>query len=545
MSLPFKKVSFRGQSLLKRAGVAIEWTPERVEEYIKCSKDPIYFSENYVKIINVDDGIITLKLYDYQKELIETAVDHAHTVAEMSRQAGKTTAVCALVLWYILFNSEKVVGIVANKAETAREILSRIQLAYKYLPDWLQVGVVEFNKGSFLLENNSKVFAGATTSDSLRGYSISLLICDEAAHIENFTEFFTAIFPTISAGKKSKVILISSVFGLNHFWEITENARKGLNDYKLISVPWQRVPGRDEEWKQKTLAGMNFDYERFAQEFENEYLGSSGTLISGAGLKRLSSKIPILEKAGLKMFEKPNTDRTYMCVCDVSEGKGLDYSAFQIIDISEMPYKQVCTFRDNMVSPIDYCEVIFRTATSYNKAGVLIEINNIGIQVAESLYYDFEYDHVLHTQSAGRLGKRISGGFGKAADKGIRTTQIVKSVGCAILKLLVEQQKLVLNDSSTIMELATFSRKNKSYQAEPGKTDDLVMALVLFSWLTEQSYFRELNNINTLAQLREKSDEQIMEELTPFGFIDDGQPEEEITIEHFPTADTWMFPRED
>ena len=271
-----------------------------------------------------------------------------------------------------------------------------------------------------------------------------------------------------------------------------------------------------------------------------QFLGSSGTLIDGATLKYLQSayKEPLHESQGLAIYERPEKGRTYVCIADVSRGKGLDYSAFHIIDVTQMPYKQVVTYRNNFVTPVDYADIIFRTTKSYNDAYVLIEINDIGGQVSDTLHFDFEIETLLYTESAGRSGKRISGGFGSNVDKGIRTTKQVKSIGCSVLKLLAEQRQLQIHDFHTINELSTFSRKGVSYEAESGCHDDLVMGLVLFAWLTTQTFFKEITDINTMMKLREKTDEQLMDELLPFGLTyDDIEPTEPTYI---PRRDDWF-----
>lgn len=530
---------YRGSHNLKKSNVAIEWTQELLQEFISCSSDPIYFAEKYMKIVSVDKGLITIPLYDYQKDIISTAKDNRFTVAECSRQSGKTTAITVLVLWYIIFHPNKTVAILANKADTAREILSRIQLAYEHLPKWLQQGVIEWNKGSFVLENGSRVLAAATSSNNIRGFSINMLIIDEAAFIDGWDEFFTSVFPTISSGESTKLVLVSTVNGLNHFYKITSLARQEKNNYKLISVPWTRVPGRDEKWREEILAGMNYDYQKFRQEFENEYLGSSGTLIAGWKLQELTSATILNEKFNIIQYEKPEKDRLYALIADVSRGKGLDYSAIQVIDISEMPYKQVLSFRDNMITPGDFAEMIYRIGKQYNNAAVLIEVNDIGQQVAETLYFDFEYDNMLFSESAGSSGKRITQGYkSKATDRGIRTTKTVKSVGCSMLKLLIEQNQLIINDFDTINELSTFSKKHNSFQAEAGCHDDLVMCLVLFAWLTEQQFFKGMTDINTIIKLRERSEEELENELLPFGFINDGLDDDMVQFEG---NDRWMI----
>lgn len=530
---------YKGNALIKRANQQIGWTPEMINEYLKCSQDPIYFTETYMKIISINDGLVNFKLYDYQKNMIKSMQDNRNTVIATARQAGKSTTTCAFILWYIIFHAEKTVALLANKGDTAREILGRIQLAYQHLPKWLQQGIKEWNKGSFVLENDSRVIAAATSSDAIRGYSINLVFIDEAAFIDNWDEFFTAVYPTISSGTESKIILVSTPNGLNHFYKIWQNANEGRNGYNAIRVMWNDVPGRDEDWRQTTLSAMNFDVEKFEQEYCVEFMGSSGTLIAGWKLKELVHQTPIYEKDGLSMYENPNKDHVYVGVVDVSRGKGLDYSAFSVIDVTRMPYKQVCVYRNNFVTPMDYAEVVNRVFRSYNKAAALVEINDLGEQVSYALHADFDYDNLLFTEHAGRGGKRITSGFSAQADKGVRTTKTVKSVGCSILKLLVEQNQLIINDMNTIAELGTFSKKANSYEAEPGNHDDMVMGLVLFGWLSDQQYFKEITDINTLMKLREKTEEDVMNDLLPFGFVFDGSDDvmEELQL----TGTNWLL----
>ena len=528
---------YRGNKKLKSKGVQLEWSQERLQEYLKCAKDPVYFAEKYIQIVHVDRGLIPIILYDYQKEIIEKITNSRRATVNTSRQAGKTTTAVAVILHYVLFNDHKTVALLANKGDSAREVLDRIKIAYEALPDWLQQGVIEFNKGSAEFENGSKILAASTSSSSIRGKSVSFLYIDETAFVEHWDDFFASVLPTIVSGNTTKMLFTSTPNGLNHFYKTCMGAKEGNNGYEYVEVPWQKVPGRDEAWKTETLAAMNYDYQKFSQEFECEFQGSSGTLISGNALKSLVIKPPLTEKNGLSMFEAPINNRNYVCIADVSRGKGLDYSAFQIIDITEMPYKQVCCFRDNLVTPIDYTEIIFRTCKAYNECSVLVEINDIGGQVVDSLHYDFEYDNIMYTQSSGRGGKKISSG-NKSSERGVRTTKSVKAIGCSVLKLLIEQSQLIINDHTTIRELSTFSRKGISYEAESGCNDDMVMCLVLFAWVSDQKYFREITDINTLAKLREKSEEQLENELLPFGFRNDGYEEEPEVIDL--VRDRWL-----
>lgn len=516
---------FRGDPNLKKHGSTINWTQELVAEFIRCKEDIIYFSEKYIKIVT-EDGLVPIVLRDYQKELILSMQEHRATYALQCRQSGKTEALRCFALHYIIFNDQKTMAILANKGATAIEILGKIQIAYRHLPAWLQMGVTEWNKGSFVLENGSRILASATSSDAIRGYTIQCLALDEFAFIDNFEEFYASVLPTIIAGKETKIVVCTTPRGLNHAYKFWMDAQQGTNMFNPIFVPWWRVPGRDAAWKEETLKLMGGNIEKFSQEQDCEFLGSSGTLIGTAALKSLASANPIAQHDGLSIYDEKRGNHQYTIICDVSRGKGLDYSAFSVIDITSMPYRQVAVFRNNMVTPLDYASIIYRTARAYNNASVLVEINDTGGQVADSLFYDYEYENIIYTGNAGARGKKITAGFGKKKadlDRGIRTTKTVKSIGCSMLKLLIEQQQLIITDQNTIYELSRFSKKGPSYAAETGATDDLVMGLVLFAWMTDQQYFKELTDIETLKTLRDLTEEEMELHLTPFGFIIDGQ----------------------
>lgn len=515
--------TYRNNPFLKKKGVKISWTPEMIEEWIKCRDDVIYFAAKYMKIVHIERGIVPFEMYDYQKNMTKSMIDNRFSIFACARQSGKTSAVCAFVLHYLIFNDDKTIAVLANKAATAKEILGRIKKAYELLPDWLKHGIEDWNKGMVALENGSRVLAAATSSDSIRGFAINCILIDEAAFISNWDEFFTSTFPTISSGKETKVILVSTPNGLNSFWKYWSDALKGpnsseWNEFYPIKVSWEEVPGRDETWRKQTLAGLNNDLIKFAQEYEVEFAGSSGTLISGGALKNLATQTPILQSEEIKQYIAPDKSRKYVIIADVSRGKGLDYSAAQILDITEMPYKQVCTYRSNLVTPVDYAKELFILSKMYNSATILVEVNDIGAQVADTLWFDYESDNLICTENAGARGKKISTGSGTNIDRGIRTTKTVKAVGCSILKLLIEQQQLIIVDHQTIYELSRFSKKGTSYEAEQGCHDDLVMGLVLFAWLSDQQYFKELTDINTLMKLRDKSDQEIEDQLIPFGY---------------------------
>ena len=533
---------YNGNVNLKRKGVSVEFSQEMVGEFIKCAQNPTYFAEKYIQIVHVDHGLIPIALYDYQKEIVDKITNNRRVTVVTSRQAGKTTTAVAVILHYIIFNEHKTVALLANKGDAAREILDRIKIAYEALPKWLQQGVMEWNKGSVEFENGCKIIAGSTSSSAIRGKSISFLYIDETAFVENWDEFFASVFPTISSGETTKMLYTSTPNGLNHFYKTCQGAKEDTNGFEYVEVPWQKVPGRDDAWKQETLAAMDFDKQKFNQEFECGFLGSSGTLIDGSKLKTLVTQRPIAETSQMKVYEQPVKDHIYCLIADVSRGKGLDYSAFHVIDVTTMPYKQVFVYRDNTISPIDYASTIHNVLKRYNDAYTLVEINDIGGQVTDLLHHEFECETMLLTESAGRSGKRLSTGFSKNADKGIRTTKSVKAVGCNMIKMLIEQDQIIINDFDTVNEFSTFSRRGKTYQAESGRHDDLVMGLVLFGWMSDQIFFKEMTDINTVDKLKQRNENDMIESLLPIGFNSyDHEQQEGVPTIASDDDDSWLL----
>jgi hypothetical protein len=527
-----KDKSYLGNPNLKGPGVSIEFTKEQIDEYVKCANDPIYFVKNYVKIVTLDKGLVPFELYDYQEDMVRKFHDNRYIIAKLPRQSGKSTTVIGYILHYILFNQNMSVAMLANKQSTAREMLSRLKLAYEYLPKWLQQGILEWNKGSIQLENGSKILASSTSASAVRGGSYNMLFLDEFAFVpQNIAEeFFSSVFPTITSGISTKVLIISTPNGLNMFYKLWKGANKkagdpGKNEYVPIEVHWSQVPItaggklRDEKWKEEMIKQTS--EKQFESEFECNFLGSSNTLISTAKLNSMSWADPILQtKEGLTVYEEPKEDHLYFITVDTARGQGKDYSAFTVIDATSSPYKLVCKFRNNLISPMLFPTVIEKTGYKYNKAYVFVEINDIGGQVADILHSELEYEHILMSSMKGRKGQVVTGGFGKGeAVFGVRTTSQVKRLGCSVLKNLVEQDKLLLEDYDILNELMSFVSKAQSYSAEDGHTDDLVMSLVLFAWLSRQPYFKELTNLDTRLALFKNEIKQLEEDLAPFGFI--------------------------
>lgn len=493
----------------------MQLTEEQIREYVRCAKDPIYFIENYVKIITLDKGFVQIKLYPFQKQAVADINTNRQVILKAGRQLGKTTMVVGYILWYILFNEDKFVAILANKAPTAREILNRIKIAYEALPLWLQQGVKTWNKGDIELENNCRVMATSTASSAIRGYAISLLYLDEFAFVPSniAEEFFTSVYPTISSGTTSKILISSTPNGMNHFYKMWTEAVEGQNGFMHIEANWRSVPGRDQKWAddQRRVLGE----QKYLQEVECEFMGSSGTLISASALQSLAFVKPMhLSENGIKIYEAPIPNHTYAIVADTSRGKGLDYSACVVIDATQLPYKLVATYKDNNISPLVYPSIIKKLGDYYNSAYALVEINDNGQQVVDSLFEDYDYENILSTVDL--KGKIVlTWGYGNKSTRGVRTTKSVKRLGCSILKNLIESQKLFIQDFDVISELSTFIGKAGSFEAEEGSHDDLVMCLVLFSWMTNQNFFSEMTNVDLKSKLYAEQMRQIEEESLP------------------------------
>jgi hypothetical protein len=498
---------YRNNPNLKLPGIELQYTKEQLEEYIKCAKNPVYFCEKYVKVKTLDKGVVPFNLYPYQQKFINAIHDSRFTISKWPRQCGKSTCVTSYICHYITFNQSVNVAILANRLKTAKEeLFSKLQLAYENLPHFLQQGVVEWNKTSFKLENGSRVMCDATSSTAIRGGSYNLLLLDEYAFLPSHVaeEFYTSTYPTISAGTTTKLIIVSTPNGMNHFHKLWVDANRP-KDHKLknkfvpVEVHWNETPIspgnpklRDDIWAAEQIA--NTSAEQFEQEYGCSFLGSANTLIATSKLNVLAPEEPISDDLdGLRIFEEPDKDKIYFLMADVSRGQGSDYSAFTVIEGSSAPYKVVASYRNNTVSPFNFPNVIKKLGDKYNNAYVLVETNDIGSQVSAILYNDLEYENLLMTRVMGRKGQVLSQGFSNGkSEMGIRTTTQTKKLGCAIFKRLVEEDKLLLNDERIISELTTFVSKANSFRAEDGHNDDLVMTLVFFSWLSRQEYYSDL-----------------------------------------------------
>ncbi len=520
---------YLGNPNLKKANVTQEFTKKEVAEYLKCAKDPVYFIREYIKIVSLDEGLIPFKMYDFQEEMVAKFHENRFNIAKLPRQSGKSTIVTSYLLWYVLFNSNVNVAILANKAATAREMLGRLQLSYESLPKFIQQGILQWNRGSLELENGSKILAASTSASAVRGMSFNIIFLDEFAFVPNHIaeQFFSSVYPTISSGKSTKVIIISTPHGMNMFYKLWHDSERKANEYVSTEVHWSEIPGRDAAWKEQTI--RNTSEQQFKVEFECEFLGSVDTLISPAKLRVMPYEDPLKEKRGLAVYENVLEKHNYIITVDVSRGIGGDYSAFCVMDTTTLPYRLVARYKNNEVKPIILPNIIVDVAKNYNNAYILCEVNDIGGQVADIIQYDLEYENLLMASMRGRAGQQLGQGFsGKKTQLGVKMSTAVKQVGCSNLKALIEEDKLLIKDYDTIAELTTFIQKGQSFQAEEGCHDDLAMCLVMFSWMAMQEYFKEMHDNDVRARIYEAQRDSIEQDMAPFGFISDGLDEDVI-----------------
>ena len=520
---------YLGNPNLKKANTAFEFTATQIEEFIKCKDDPVYFAKNYIQIVSLDSGLVPFDPYDFQEKLIKRFHDHRFNICMMPRQTGKSTTSVAYLLHYVVFNDSVNVGILANKAATARELLGRLQLAYENLPKWMQQGVLAWNRGSLELENGSKILAASTSASAVRGMSFNILFLDEFAFVPNHIadSFFASVYPTITSGKSTKVIMVSTPHGMNHFYRMWHDAERQQNQYVPTSVHWSEVPGRDAKWREQTIA--NTSEQQFKVEFECEFLGSVDTLINPAKLRSLVYENALQSSNGLDVYVEPQKDHEYMCTVDVARGMDNDYSAFVIVDITSYPHQVVAKYRNNSIKPMLFPSIIHDTIRGYNNAWVLCEVNDIGDQVASILNYDLEYPNLLQCSMRGRAGQIVGQGFsGKKTQLGVKMSKAVKALGCSNLKTMIETDKVIFKDYDIISELTTFIQKRTSFEAEEGCNDDLAMCLVIYAWMVDQEYFKELTDQDVRKRLYEDQKDQIEQDMAPFGFISDGLEDDEF-----------------
>lgn len=544
--LPYRD-TYNGNILIRKAYSKSDLSMTHLLEVAKCEADPIYFIENYCRIVSLDDGIIPFKLFDYQKEMINMYVNQRFCLTLTARQMGKTAAMAAYILWFAIFHPTKTIAVLANKGEQAQEIMDRIRMAFEYLPFFLQHGVKVYNKRRIEFDNGSTIFSASTSASSIRGRAVDLCYIDEAAFIENDLTFYESTYPVITSGKDSRVIMTSTPRGARGmFYMLWRDSLSDRNYYKRVEVIWDRHPKRDARWKEETIA--NIGYSRFAQEFACKFMGSSGTLIPTEILERMQWVNPISEDDSFKVYlkynhkyvEEPDPEepdsiimvpqpikdgdpsRRYIAIADPAAGLGQDYSVCTVLDVTEYPYRIAAKYRNNDISPLLFPHTILNICMTYGYCPALVESNNdVGGQVTYILYYELEYENVILTSNSERaIGGLREGGKGGQALPGVRTTKKVKSIGCSNLKTLLENEYLCVEDQETIEELGTFIAKGASYEADDECHDDTVMPLVLFSWFIKSDLFNEYCGNDISVDLYDRNVNRAMESILPFGYIE-------------------------
>jgi len=537
--LPHQNVYFANNKNLKAAGVSVEFTREQTLEYARCQRDPIYFIENYVKVLSLDKGIVQMKLFPYQKRMIEAIHNNRNTIAKLFRQAGKSAIAAAYFCWYCNFNENKLVAILANKLAISREIFSRVQFMFEELPWWLKQGVIEWNKTSFQLENKTRCFCAASSPSAIRGLSCNIVFLDEFAFLSPTLaeEFVASVFPTLSSSESSKLIIVSTPKGMNHFYRLWNEAEQGLNGFVPVTGHWTEHPLRNQAWADDMLAKLG--PVKYAQEITCVFQGSSYTLIAGEKIAALPMKQPTVLLPTLYQYYQPIEGHSYVITVDVSRGAGLDYSTFTVIDIATSPYRVSCVFRDNTINTLVYPEFLMNVAIKYNNAFVLIETNDLGEEVANILYYELEYENVYMSSR-----DDIKEGGGKKYSPGCRTTKRTKAIGCDRLKTLIENDQLEINDANIIDEMSTFVRVGGTYKAEENKHDDLMMCLVIFGYLTSTPAFADLFDFSLRKKLIESQLREVEDQMLPIGFVTRG---DETEVQSFvePKTNTRWFGNDD
>lgn len=480
-----KRTRYMGIPNLKRAYVQTNYTDEMKAEWIKCRDDIIYFAETYCAITHIDYGTIKVRLRDYQKDMLRGMHKNRFYVAKLSRQLGKTTCTAIFFAHFVCFNKDKDVGILAHKLSMSSEVLDRVKQAIELLPDFLQPGIVEWNKGSIELDNGCSIGAYASSPDAVRGNSFAVIYLDEAAFISQWEDTWLAIQPVISSGRRSKIILTTTPNGLNYFYDLWSASIEGKTGFATYESNWTSVKERlyndvtdifDDGYSWSANQIGSSSKEAFLQEHLGEFNGSNGSLISGWKLSKMSW-VDVESSDGMfYQYSAPKEGHKYIAVLDPAEGRGQDYHALHIIDITSFPYEQVAVFHSNKTSHLILPDVIVRYLYAYNEAWIYIELNSTGHSVAKSLFSELEYENVI---------------CDSYSDLGMKQSKKTKAVGCSVLKDLIEKDKLIINNKNTIAEFRTFSENGITWKAEDGYHDDLVMSLVCFAWLTTQMKFTE------------------------------------------------------
>lgn len=507
-------VHFENNSSLSYCNVKLPLKQEHVIEIYKCSNDIFYFIENYCKIFVLGEGFKTPKLREYQKRMIQHYMDNDYSLVLAGRQVGKSVSTLIYILWKITFFENTIAGLASNKWDMSKENLDRIRSYYEYLPIWLKPGVKVWNKTFISLENGSKIYTSTATESAFRGFGISLLFVDEVAFVRNWDGFSSSVFPTIASAKAPKVIYTSTPKGLNHWWDIWQEAENGKSLFKNFKVNWWEVEGRDDNWKHTMISTLPGGEQEFLQEWAAEFMGSSKTLVDVKHLQALNYEdyeVDTEYLPNLRIYRRPEENHRYIMSIDGAK-QGKDKTAIQIIDISKFPFEQVASL-DTKINHVIATASIGKLGKYYNNAFIIAENNEgAGTYIADTLYHAYEYENIYKQKNKDNFG--------------FQTNRKTRPTILNFLKLFIEKNKLIVRDKTTIDQLFTFVEKNGKYQADTGKFDDLVMCLaIIFAPFLDLNIYDDYEKfLDSLDMDISSTDEENQEmiEMLNIGYFDDG-----------------------
>jgi hypothetical protein len=536
---------YGGNPLLPLPGDEVQLTAEELVEFAKCMRDPLYFISTYVKISNVDEGITSFTPYQFQEAIIKELQDNRFVIAKLPRQCGKSTViVCGYFLWYVLFNTDVSVALLANTEDTAIMLLDRLKNSFELLPRFLKQGVEKWDQKLLKFANKARVRAAATSGSAIRGDTFNIVFLDEFAFVPaNIAlEFMASVFPVISSGKSTKLFIVSTPNGFNLFYRLFTDSVKSLNSFKNLAYTWRDVyfarnPNATEaealQWADEAIKNMAGNRQKFQQEFECDFLGSANSLVAPWKLAQIDWRVPMEVRGKLRIYEKPvflseaGPAHVYLVTVDVAQGQQLDSSVAQVIDITTSPFKQVAVYQDDSIKPAQFAPIIAQIGNWYNKAFLFFEVNGEALLTAQICQEELEYENLIQIFMHKKKGQQMSAGHALNAKVGLKSSVATKRIGCTGLKSLMENDKLIVNDYETMTQLTTFVGKPDKrglltvYEAEIGNHDDCISPLVLLGWLTAQSAFENYVGLN-MRQLLTGGGDPVDLEPPLLGFFDEG-----------------------
>lgn len=469
---------------------------ERIkQEILKCGRDPVYFLKNYAKIVHQKYGEIPFNTYDFQDELLRDFKDYRFNVILKARQLGISTITAGYISWLILFQRHKEVIVMATKQEKAKNILNKVKLILERLPDWLQIAKPKIdNRNSLKLTNGSRVGAESTAKDAGRSDSLALLVIDEAAHVENMDEIWTAVYPTVSTG--GRVIALSTPMGVGSwFHKVCTDAQNNKNDFHLTTLMWDVHPDRDQKWFEKETRNMS---ERdIAQEYLCSFNASGDTVVNPSDIERLKKDITEPKyysgfDRNFWIWEEFKPEFNYVITCDVARGDGEDYSTVQVLKIEDM--EQVAEYCGK-ASPDIFIDFIESVGNDYGQGLLVIENNNIGFTVASELM-DRNYPNLYFSRKSTHEYIEPFQAIGNSqAVPGLTTSLKTRPLIIAKLEEYIRNESITVRSSRFCNELDTFIWVNGRPQAAKGYNDDLVMSMAFACWVRETALIKNVRAI--------------------------------------------------